>query len=68
MDSSLRMNLSDALSDGLDAQIIAGTNGLLTGTNLAHQQRLGRSPATRCIGRNLATAELMAGTRPPSAT
>ena len=36
MDSSLRMNLSDALSDGLDAQIVAGTNGLLTGTNLAN--------------------------------
>ena len=34
MDSALRMNLSDGLSDGLDAQIIAGTNGLLTGTNL----------------------------------
>ena len=34
MDSSLRMNLSDALSDGLDKQIVAGTNGLLTGTNL----------------------------------
>ena len=36
MDSSLRMNLSDALSDGLDAQIVAGANGLLTGTNLAN--------------------------------
>ena len=34
MDSALRMALSDGLSDALDAQIIAGTNGLLTGTNL----------------------------------
>ena len=36
MDAALRMNLSDGLSDGLDKQIIAGTNGLLTGTNLAN--------------------------------
>ena len=28
--------MSDALSDGLDKQIIAGTNGLLEGTNLAN--------------------------------
>lgn len=34
MDEALRMNLSDGLADGLDKQIIAGTNGLLTGTNL----------------------------------
>ena len=35
MDAALRMNLGDALSDGLDRQIIVGTNGLLTGsTNL----------------------------------
>ena len=36
MDSALRMNLSDALADSLDRQIVAGTNGLLTGTNLAN--------------------------------
>ena len=36
MDESLRQNLNDALSDGLDKQIISGTNGLLTGTNLAN--------------------------------
>ena len=36
MGESLRMNLSDALSDALDAEIIAGTNGLLAGTNLAN--------------------------------
>ena len=35
MDSSLRQNLSEALSDKLDQQILAGANGLLTGTNLA---------------------------------
>ena len=35
MDAALRMNLSDGLADGLDKQIIAGSDGLLTGTNLA---------------------------------
>ena len=34
MDEALRMNLSEALSDKLDAEIIAGANGLLGGTNL----------------------------------
>ena len=36
MDSALRENLSMALSDALDKQVVAGTNGLLTGTNLAN--------------------------------
>ena len=36
MSESLRMNLSDALADALDKQILTGTNGLLTGTNLAN--------------------------------
>ena len=36
MDSALRSNLSDALSDSLDKQILAGTDGLFTGTNLAN--------------------------------
>ena len=36
MDESLRENLSMGLSDGLDKAIFAGTNGLLTGTNLAN--------------------------------
>ena len=36
MSESLRMNLSDALSDAMDKSVIAGTNGLLTGTNLAN--------------------------------
>ena len=35
MDTALRENLSMALSDGLGRQILVGTNGLLTGTNLA---------------------------------
>ena len=35
MDAALRQNLSDGLADGLDKQIIAGANGLLTGTNLS---------------------------------
>ena len=36
MDVALRENLNVGLSDGLDKQIIAGANGLLTGTNLAN--------------------------------
>ena len=36
MDSALLENLSMGLSDGLDNVIVAGTNGLLTGTNLAN--------------------------------
>ena len=36
MDEALRMNLSDALSDGLDKQILAGTEGLFSGTKLAN--------------------------------
>ena len=35
MDASLRQNLSDALADKLDKEILVGTNGLLTGVNLA---------------------------------
>ena len=35
MDAALRENLSEGLADGLDKQILAGTNGLFTGTNLA---------------------------------
>ena len=34
MDSALRQNLNEGLSDGLDEQIVNGTNGLLNGTNL----------------------------------
>ena len=36
MDAALRMNLADGLQDGLDRQVMQGTNGLLTGTNLAN--------------------------------
>ena len=36
MDEALRMNLSDALADGLDKQILTGTEGLFTGTKLAN--------------------------------
>ena len=36
MDEALRMNLSDALADKLDGEIIAGGKGLLAGTNLAN--------------------------------
>ena len=36
MDAALRANLSEGLADGLDKQILAGTNGLFTGTNLAN--------------------------------
>ena len=34
MDASLRQNLSAGLSDGLDAQVVMGGEGLLDGTNL----------------------------------
>ena len=34
MDAALRANLSEGLADGLDKQILAGTNGLFIGTNL----------------------------------
>ena len=34
MDTALRSNLSDALSDSLDKQILVGTEGLLTGSKL----------------------------------
>ena len=36
MDEALRMNLSDALADGLDKEILAGAEGLFTGTKLAN--------------------------------
>ena len=36
MDSALRQNLTEGLSDGLDDQILSGTAGLFTGTNLAN--------------------------------
>ena len=36
MDAALRANLSEGLSDGLDDQILTGTNGLFTGTNLTN--------------------------------
>ena len=35
MDEALRMNLNDGLADGLDQRIVAGSNGLLNGTNLS---------------------------------
>ena len=36
LDSSLRENLSMALADALDKQVVRGANGLLTGSNLTH--------------------------------
>ena len=36
MDAALRMNLTDALSDKLDQQILNGTEGLFNGTKLAN--------------------------------
>ena len=36
MGEALRMNLSDALSDKMDQQILGGTEGLFTGTKLAN--------------------------------
>ena len=34
LEPALRMNLADALSDQLDAEVLTGANGLFTGTNL----------------------------------
>ena len=39
MDSALRENLSAGLADGLDDQILSGTNGLFTGTNLPNNNQ-----------------------------
>ena len=36
MDAALRENLSVGLADGLDKEILAGTNGLFSGSNLAN--------------------------------
>ena len=36
MGEALRQNLSDALADKLDEEVLAGSNGLLHGTNLAN--------------------------------
>ena len=36
MDASLRENMSDGLADGLDKEILSGTDGLFTGSNLAN--------------------------------
>ena len=36
LNEALRSNLGDALGNELDQQVLTGTNGLLTGTNLAH--------------------------------
>lgn len=41
MDAALRMNLSDALMDKLDEQVLVGSNGFLTGTNLANHDAAG---------------------------
>ena len=63
MDEALRMNLSDALADSLDKQILTGTNGLLTSANLPNHnvtavtslrelsQRIGLWPSRRQICR-----------------
>ena len=39
MDSALRENLSMGLADGLDEQILAGTQGLFAGTNLSNNNQ-----------------------------
>ena len=39
MDAALRQNLIEGLDDGLDAEILSGTNGLFTGTNLANNNQ-----------------------------
>ena len=39
MDAALRQNLTEGLADGLDAEILNGTNGLFTSTNLANNNQ-----------------------------
>ena len=39
MDDALKQNLEAALADGLDKEVISGTNGLLTGNQPAQSQR-----------------------------
>ena len=39
MDAALRQNLIEGLDDGLDAEILNGTNGLFTGTNLSNNNQ-----------------------------
>ena len=66
MGEALSMALSDGLSDGLDRVIFAGTNGLLTGTNLANHaaggvttfdQYISRLAYARVDGRYAGTAK-----------
>ena len=62
MDSALRMNLSDALSDKLDQQILNGANGCWKGrTFLITMSRPKR--LMRCIASNSLMAGSMADTR-----
>ena len=51
MDEALRENLSMGLADGLDRQILVGTNGLLTGTNLANHAAGGVSTFDHYLAR-----------------
>ena len=39
MDAALRQNLIEGLDDGLDAEILNGTNGLFAGTNLSNNNQ-----------------------------
>ena len=39
MDAALRQNLTEGLLDGLDKEILAGTNGLFSGNNLANNNQ-----------------------------
>ena len=55
------MNLSDALSDKLDQQILNGTNGLLQGTNLPNHNV--STETLYPLYEQFALAGLMANTR-----
>ena len=50
MDGALRENLSMGLSDGLDDQVLTGTNGLFTGTNLANHAAAAATTYDNYIG------------------
>ena len=59
MDAALRENLSEGLADGLDKQILNGTNGLFAGTNFLTTRTMLRPPTTL----STATCLICAGIR-----
>ena len=55
-------------TEKIDAEGIAGANGLLTGANLDNHQRRRRARRTRTSSASLGTTASMGGTRRPRPT